>query len=224
MLLTREPEEPPRPPLTRARVLRAGVAVADERGVGGLTMRALATGLGFEVMSLYNHVANKDDLLAGMVDLVVDEARPPDGDDWRDAIRRSVLSTHEALSRHPWVAPLWNGSAPGPARLTLLDAWLRTLAGSGLDDDTAHRGFHALSNHVVGFALQEPAVARGDEAEAGARAFLDGLPDGAYPDLVAHVREHLAGRTGGNSFAFVLDLILDGLAAGPAGVRRPPGP
>jgi len=204
-----------RPPLNRPRVLRAAVAVADADGLGALTMRGLAAELGFEVMSLYNHVANKNDLLAGMVDLVLAEAELPAAEDeWRSAMRRSVLSTHEVLSRHPWAAPLWAGGLPGPALLTLMDAWLATLARSGLDPETAHRGFHALSNHVVGFALQEPGVARGQGGrQDGARAFVDGLPPGAYPHFVAHVHEHLAGRPGGNSFAFVLDLILDGLAA-----------
>ena len=167
-------------------------------------------------MSLYNHVANKDDLLDGMVDLVAADIAPPCGPDgWRPAMRRSVVSAHDALRRHPWAGRMWTGRLPGPARLEHMESWLRTLNDSGLDPEAAHTGFHALTNHVIGFALQEADLAldAGPEFDARARSFLAGLPDGAYPHLVAHVHQHMRAGRVDDSFGFVLDLILDGLEA-----------
>lgn len=203
----------PRLGLTRARVLRAGIEIADARGIGTLTMRGLATDLGYEVMSLYNHVANKDDLLGGMVDLVAADIAPPGEGNWREEMRRSVMSAHETLREHPWASRMWFSRMPGPARLDHMESWLRTLNTSGLDPDTAHKGFHALTNHVVGFALQALGFTLGDgeDSDVHARSFLAGLPDGAYPHLVVHVHQHLGAAPGETSFSFVLDLILEGL-------------
>ena len=94
-------------PLSRDRVLRTAVELADASGVEALTMRRLGDELGFEAMSLYRHVASKSDLLDGMLDFVLEEWELPDGRaDWRKAIRASASSVHDALRRHPWAAQL----------------------------------------------------------------------------------------------------------------------
>jgi len=207
---------PNRPPLTRERILRRGVEITDREGLDSLTMRSLAAELGFEVMSLYNHVRTKDDLLDGMLDLVAGEvALPGPEKEWKPALRHTVISARDMLSRHPWVAPQWFTRLPGPHRLELMESWLRVLATSGLDPVTAHQGFHALTNHVVGSALQQPLapdeVTSSDPAQA--HAFLATLPEGAFPHLVEHVHQHIEGDNGEGTFEFVLDRILDGLAA-----------
>ncbi|MGB5953088.1 MAG: TetR/AcrR family transcriptional regulator C-terminal domain-containing protein [Ornithinimicrobium sp.] len=215
--------------LTRERVLRGGVEVADSGGVSRLTMRGLATTLGYEVMSLYNHVASKADLLAGMVDLVVTDIDLPDvegtgaaggHEQWQQALRRSCLSAHDCLLEHPWVSPLWSSTPIGPARLQLMESWLGTLQISDLGPEVPHQGFHALSNHVVGFALQNaevtqstlPGPEREDFADR-ARAFLSALDQQTYPRMAEHVARHVEHGEVDASFTFVLDLILDGLVA-----------
>ena len=119
-------ETQPRQPLSRDRILRAALELVDESGIASLTMRRLAQGLGFEAMSLYNHVANKDDVLDGILDLVLGESEPPSPTgDWDAAIRTSALSVHGALRRHPWSCTLV--MAPGrirPARLRYMDLLL----------------------------------------------------------------------------------------------------
>ncbi len=220
----RRPAPRNRPPLTRERILRSGVELTDREGLDALTMRSLAADLGFEVMSLYNHVRTKDDLLDGMLDLVAGEVElPGPGDDWRPALRHTVLSARDMLRSHPWVAPQWFIRRPGPHRLDLMESWLRALATSGLDPVTAHQGFHALTNHVVGSALQQPLVPEEMTSTdaALAHAFLDTLPEGAFPHLVEHVHQHIEGDNGEGTFEFVLDRILDGLGGRSHGV---PGP
>src|SRR4029453_18614237 len=106
----------PRPPLSKERVLRAALAMADEGGIESLTMRKLAHELGVEGMSLYHYVAKKDDLLAGIVDIVLLEIElPAEGADWKAAIRRIAISAHDTLTRHPWACRLrvrWKGGRP----------------------------------------------------------------------------------------------------------------
>lgn len=184
-------------------------------------MRLLAHRLGYEVMSLYNHVVSKADLLAGMVDTVVTGVDLPSSDEpWPRALRRSCLSAHEALNRHPWVSELWTTSAVGPARMDLMEAWLEALRRSDLSPHSAHRGFHALSNHVVGFALQQGAItgagqtgAALEDRKTGARSFLETIDPQVHPRMVEHVEQHLHEAELDSSFGYVLDLILDGLAA-----------
>jgi AcrR family transcriptional regulator len=202
-------------------VLEAGVSMADQQGVAQITMRALAQRLGFEVMSLYNHVRNKRDLLDGMVDAVAVGIELPDpSEPWPQAMRASCLSAHDALGRHRWVATLWSTATVGPARLDLMESWLDTLHRSRLSPTQAHRAFHALSNHVVGFALQQVAIAGTDEpgpaeVEFAARAqeFLDGLDRTRHPRMAEHVEQHLHQAQVDSSFGYVLDLILQRLVA-----------
>src|SRR3977135_289854 len=116
----------PRLPLSRDRILQAALALADEGGIDALTMRKLGQVLGFEAMSLYNYVANKDDLLNGILDHVLAESEPPaPAGDWAKAIRSSAVSVHQSLTRHPWACPLL--MSPGrirPARLHYMDSRL----------------------------------------------------------------------------------------------------
>jgi AcrR family transcriptional regulator len=131
---TRATGERPRTPLSRERILRAAVALADAEGIDSLTMRGLASQLQVEAMSLYNHVANKDDLLDGMLDLDR-RARSRTADGTPTGGPRSVeraISAHDALLRHPWASMLWASRMNvGPARMRHLDAMLRDLREAG---------------------------------------------------------------------------------------------
>ena len=198
--------------LTRDRVLSSAFELADREGVDALSMRRLATEVGFEVMSLYHYVANKEDLLDGMVDLVAAGIDVPDpSGPWKDELRRTALSMQAELVRHPWATSLWSTRKPGPWRLAHMEAVLRTLNYSGLPPDLAHVGFHALNNHVVGFTLQEQAFTVDGDLDAAAEGFLASLPSDQYPHVVEHVRAHIDSAEPEDGFAFVLELILDGL-------------
>jgi AcrR family transcriptional regulator len=202
-------------PLSRDRVLRAAIALADESGIEALSMRRLAQELGVEAMSLYNHVANKDDLLAGILELVAGEIEPPpDGAEWKSALRRSAISAHDALLRHPWASNLRMGRrGAGPTSMQHADATLRTLRQGGFSPELAYHAFHILQSHVSGFTLQElnfPYDA--DKLKAMAAKFLRDFPADEYPDLAEHVRQHIEpSHAHRSTFEFGLDLILDGL-------------
>ncbi|MGI9603893.1 MAG: TetR/AcrR family transcriptional regulator [Acidimicrobiales bacterium] len=201
-----------RQPLQRDGIVDAAMALADEEGVGALSMRKLARRLGYEVMSLYNHVANKDELQFLMVDCVAAEIDgPPTQAAPLEAVRTIAVSTHNVLVAHPWAPELWQRHPPGPARTQIMEDLLRLLDDSGLSPDLAHHGFHAVNNHVLGYTLQELGMTfDDDDLESKARAFLAGIPVETYPFMVAHVHQHLDGDTA-SSFELVLDLILDGL-------------
>ena len=200
--------------LTQASILATAVAMVDDGGLKALSMRNLARELGYEVMSLYNHVANKDQLLALMVDHVAGEIDEPDDDEPLAAIRAVAVSARGALTRHPWAADLWQRQMPGPARIHFMEILLRLFDRAGLSPDIAHHGFHAVINHVVGYTLQEQAMmssfAAVDDPTELAHEFLGSVDVDRYPHTVAHVHQHLAGDTG-SSFELVLDLVLDGL-------------
>lgn len=201
-----------RVPLSRDRVLAAAVARADRGGIDSLTMRGLAADLGFEVMSLYNHVANKDDLLDGMTELVTAEVdHPPDGPDWRAAIRLTVVSAHEMFGRHRWAARCWIGRRTGPARLDHMEAVLRCLRTAGFSETEACQAFHALMLHMVGTTLLAEAFPlESDELEQAASEYLDALAVERYPYVAEHIRQHVDPPEG-DDFRFALDLLLDGL-------------
>jgi AcrR family transcriptional regulator len=196
-------------------VLRAAMALADEGGIDALSMRKLAQELGVEAMSLYNHVANKEDIIDGIVDLVASEMDPPpDGVDWKTAMRRSAISTHEVLMRHRWAGPLWMSQRKvSPARLRHGDAILRALREGGFSKDVTYHAFHALQSHVLGFTLYLLNF-RFDTAdiEEMATGFLRDFPAGEYPYLAEHVEQHMepSGERQG-TFEFGLDLVLDSL-------------
>lgn len=204
-----------RKPLDRDAIVTRAVAFADDRGTDALSMRKLAAELGYEVMSLYNHVANKDEVLALMVDAVAAEIPAPDPDVAPlVAVRTLAVDTRAALVRHPWAAALWLRQMPGPARVQHMENLLAALAATDMSSSVAHLAFHAVNNHVIGYTLQEQAMAYvmppDGDADALARSFLEGIADGEHPHTVAHVQQHLDGDTA-SSFELVLDLILDGL-------------
>lgn len=216
-------------PLTKERVLSAAFALADERGIESLSMRKLAHELGFEVMSLYNHVASKKEMLNGIVDLVGREIEHPEsGSDWKTAMRDSAVSARMALLRHPWACTLWSSSWPGPARKQYAESLLRCFREAGFSVELAHHGFHAVNTHVLGFALQELNVSLTD-AEMGeaAESLLREIPPDELPYMAEHVMHHLNVADEHGVFEFVLDLILDGLdreARGGAPSRNGSGP
>ncbi|MCG8459446.1 MAG: TetR/AcrR family transcriptional regulator, partial [Holophagales bacterium] len=189
------PSEPPttRQPLSRQRILEAAVAFADEQGVEALSMRRIADRLGFGVMSLYNHVASKDEMLAGMVDVVAGEIELPSVEgDWKDVLRASAASAHAVLSRHRWAPAEWSRSMPGPARIRYMDSILRVLTEADLAAELVYHGYHAITMHIVGFTLQQIGYEQGLEADLDQLAgkFLDELSD-EYPYMAEHVRAHL---------------------------------
>src|SRR6266700_1087596 len=147
----------PRLPLSRDRILRAALDRADEGGIESLTMRKLGRTLGFEAMSLYNYVANKDDVLDGILDLVLAESESPSPTgDWDAAIRASAISVHEALRRHPWSCTLL--MSPGharPARARHMDLLLGRLRDAGFSAETTYSAYHVLDGHIFGFSLWE---------------------------------------------------------------------
>jgi AcrR family transcriptional regulator len=204
-----------RTPLSRERVLRAAVALADEGGIKALSMRKLAQALGVEAMSLYNHVANKDDVLDGIVELVAGEIDlVPDGGDWKADTRRRALSTYEALSRHRWAANLWmSGGAIGGARMRLSDSLLRGLREGGFSEDLIYHAYHVLQSHIMGYALYALSFDF-DAAELKELAgrFLRDFPADEFPDMAEHIKQHMEPREEHEgAFAFGLDLILDGI-------------
>ena len=200
-------------PLTRERVLSAAVAHADERGLEGLNMRVLAKALGSGVMSIYNHVENKDDLLDGMVEIVVGEITVPEpGTPWREAILEIAISGRRALMRHPWAAAHWWSRKTGPAKLGHQESILRVLREAGHPVALACLGYHAVTMHLVGFSLQAqdlPGDAR--SMKAAAASFLRESDPEQIPYFTEHVRHHLDHPEPANEFVVVLDMVLDGL-------------
>lgn len=204
-----------RAPLTRVRVLSEAVSLADEDGIDALSMRRLGQRLGVEAMSLYNHVANKDDLLNGMADLVSGEfAVPEPGEDWRDALRRAATSVHDVLVRHPWAGTLLESrSRPGPARLRYLNGVVGALVDAGFPIELAYHAFLTLDSYIYGFALQEASAPIPPERAAqAAESFVAELPEGEYPHLVAMAQlvmnPHYDRRA---DFDFGLALVLNAL-------------
>lgn len=191
------------------------VAFADEHGLTGLSMRKLARTLGYEVMSLYNHVASKDAMVDAMLNAVAAEMpRPTPGGEWKAELRRSLIGCLRVLQAHPWVVPLWNARLPGPDRMVLMEAVMATLLEAGLSEQMADRGFHALTNHLQGFALQQQAFVLpmdGDLDEA-LETFRSMLDPQRFPAMLGHIEWHQT-DPGAYEFEFVLDLILDGLEA-----------
>jgi AcrR family transcriptional regulator len=198
-------------------VLGAAVLLADEDGIESLTMRELGLRLGVEAMSLYNHVANKDDILDGMVDLVVSEIDlPSDTVGWKEAMRRRAISAQSVFSRHPWASGLIDSrESSGPARLRYLDWVVGTLRRAGFTIEMAIRAFSVLDSYIYGFGRQRLNMSAGRDIkpEEVADAFLQALPADEYPYLRELVVEYAMnfGYDESADFEFALDLILDGL-------------
>jgi AcrR family transcriptional regulator len=221
-----DPSTAPRTPLTRERILRAAVALADRDGVGALSMRRLARELGVEAMSLYHHVAGKDALLDGMVDLVFGEIElPAAGAGWKTAMRRRAVSARVALRRHPWAINLMESRrTPGPANLRHHDAVIGCLRQAGFSVALTARAYSLLDAYIYGFAVQEASLPfdTPEETAEVAQAIMAELSAGTYPHLAELASEHVLqpGYDYGDEYEAGLDLILDGLeraamAAGP---------
>lgn len=203
-----------RVPLSRERVLETALAIADKTGIDSLTMRRLAQELGVEAMSLYYYVPNKNAILAGIADMVVSEIElPAGGSDWRAAIRKSAISFHNVLSRHPWATTLMMSPATYRlARVRYLDAVLRCLREAGFSAEITYHAYHALDSHIMGSTLWEAGYSSvsDDDADA-AMAFFRELPIDQYPYFAEHLDQHVRKLVRGSGFEFGLDLILDSL-------------
>src|ERR1022692_4058547 len=191
-----KPATKPRNPLSRERVLLAAVALADESGIAALSMRKLGEALGVEAMSLYNHVANKGDLLDGMVDLVFSEIDlPAGGADWKTSMRERAESARQALARHPWaIALMSTRTSPGPATLRHHDAVIGSLRTAGFSIDLAAHAFSALDSYIYGFALQEATLPLGETPEETAevaRMMVQQFPRELYPHLYDFTINHV---------------------------------
>jgi len=206
----------PRLPLSRDRILHAALELADESGIESLTMRKLGRALGFEAMSLYNHVANKDDVLDGILDLVLAESEPPAPEgDWDAAIRESAVSVHDALRRHPWACTLlMSPEHARPARVRYMDLLLGRLRKAGFSAETTYHAYHVLDGHIFGFSLWETGHTYTPEQTADfAATFARTITADEYPYLHEHAQQHFAEgpHREVRAFEFGLDLILDGL-------------
>jgi AcrR family transcriptional regulator len=205
-----------RKPLSRARVLQAAVALADEAGLEAFSMRGLAQELGVVPMALYKHVANKDELLDGMVDIVFSQIELPSEDlDWRSAMRRRAISTREALKHHSWAIGMMESRNPGPANLRNHNAVMGCLRKAGFPFEMAVHAYSVQDAYVYGFALQERDLAFETPDSAGEaaqrRAERIGVLDD-YPyllEIAAKLPE--SGYDNAVEFAWGIDLILDGL-------------
>ncbi|GGM02185.1 TetR/AcrR family transcriptional regulator [Micromonospora yangpuensis] len=214
-----------RTPLSRDRILRAAVTLADGAGIESLSMRNLAQELGVVPMALYRHVANKDELLDGMIDLVVGEISPPAaGVDWKPAVRGRVLSARQVLLRHPWASlAIESRNMATPAVLAYLDSVVGTLRAGGFSADLTHHVMHAMGSRVLGFSQELFDAGR----RAGRSGAVDPEPSMALPPEVAARFPHLAeiataashedasvvgsGCDDQFEFEFALDLLLDGI-------------
>jgi AcrR family transcriptional regulator len=205
-----------RTPLSRPRVLQAAVARADEDGLEAFSMRGLAQELGVVPMALYKHVANKDELLDGMVDIVFAEIESPViGPEWRSEMRNRAHSAREALKRHSWAIGLMETRSAGPANLRNHNAVMGCLREAGFSFAQAIHAYSVQDAYIYGFALQEKTLgfetARSAGEAAQRRALAVGM-FGEYPYL-AEIVEKLAesGYDNAVEFAWGLDLILEGL-------------
>jgi AcrR family transcriptional regulator len=203
-------------PLSRDRIMRTALELADSSGIEALTMRRLGEELGYEAMSLYRHIANKDDLLDGMLDLVLEEWELPDGDDAVDAIRITARSVHQGLRSHPWAARLlMTGAHIRPRRLAYGEFLLGRLRDAGLDADRRYHVYHLLDGFIFGFSLWENAYTNADDPDFAERVaeFMQRIPWEDYPNFTEHRDQHFAEGPHREVSAFDvgLDLILAGL-------------
>lgn len=214
-----------RAPLSRDRVLDGAMAIADAGGIGSLTIRSLAQELGVKPMSVYHYVANKDEIIDGIVDRVYGEMELPAAEgDWRAEMHRRCTSAREVLGRHPWAIPLLQSrTAPGPATLHHHEAVIACLRGAGLSVEMTAHALALIDSYVFGFALSEAALPiHGPESVPEiAEAIMQRFATGAYPHLLEFSTEHVMkpDYDFGEEFEFGLGVVLDAFA-GRAMVRR----
>lgn len=217
--MARPTAEPRRTRLNKDRVLRAAVALADQSGIGVLSMRKLAEELGVVPMALYKHVAGKDELLNGMIDIIVGEIDPPVSDaNWKIAIRQRILSARRSLQRHPWApAAIESRADPSPAMLAYIDSMIGMLRAGGFSTDLTHHALHALGSRLYGFTQEIFNDSQGLDPQV--RDMLVSQMQGAYPHIaemtqaVYHDEASVVGQGCDDQFEFefALDLLLDGL-------------
>jgi AcrR family transcriptional regulator len=218
-----EAQERRRAPLNRDRVLRAAVTLADEIGIAGVSMRRLAQQLGVVPMALYKHVTDKDELLDGMVDVVIGEFDPPDPAlDWKDGVRQRVLAARRAVLRHPWARQaIESRTRRTPAVLGYMDSVAGSFRAGGFSVDLIHHVMHALGNRIWGFSpelFDEPADTGAPPLTPEAQQAMAAEFAQRYP----HILEIAVAATSGDlsgvgrgcdeqfEFEFALDLLLDG--------------
>ena len=214
-----EVSEQTRTPLTRVRVLRTAVALADQGGVEALSMRKLAQALDVVPMALYRHVANKDELLNGLVDVVVGEIDPPlDGADWKTAMRERILSARRALLRHAWASTVMESrTTPTPIVLGYMNSMIGLLRTGGFSLDLTHHVLHAMGSRIFGFTQE----LFNDTADVDPEAEVEmwGAMAGTYPFIyeifttISHDDRSVVGAGCDDQFEFefALDLMLDGI-------------
>jgi AcrR family transcriptional regulator len=205
--------------LTRERVLRTAVAFADQHGIESLSMRKLAQELDVVPMALYRHVANKDELLGGMVDVVVGEIDPPLTDaDWKTAMRERILSARRALLRHPWASRVMESRAtPTPVVLDYMDSMIGLFRTGGFSLDVTHHAMHAMGSRMFGFTQE--LFNDTTDVDPAAQAAMWGSMAGTYPYIfeiftsISHDDSSVVGPGCDDQFEFefALDLMLDGL-------------
>jgi AcrR family transcriptional regulator len=213
-----------RKPLSTELVLERAIALADAEGMEALSMRKLGQALGVEAMSLYNHVANKGELVTAMVDRVIGQFELPEDGAWDDAIRRCAISAHALLIRHRWACglaliPSDSSKIEGP-RVHYMEWLLRRLREGGFTADVTYSAYHTLDSHIFGFTLWQIghadaaksfAAPEGEDVEEWALRLMEQMRP-TYPYLAEHGQQHMArGRDGDAEYEFGLDLILDGL-------------
>ncbi len=210
-----DPKKAPRSPLSRELVLRTAIAIADASGLDSLSMRKLGQELGVVAMSLYNHVANKEDVLDGIVDIVVGEIDVPEiGADWKAVMRRRATSAHEVLLRHPWASMVIVSRVNvGPAMLRYVNATVGCLREAGFSYEMADRAWNSIDSHIYGFTLQELNFPFDPSEYAdAAESFLPQLPTKEYPYMRALAQTVIDGTHHGlHDFEFGLELLLEGL-------------
>lgn len=222
-MATRATDARSRTPLSKERVLSAAVTLADAGGVDALSMRRIAQSLGVVPMALYKHVANKNELLDGMIDVLVGEIDPPAGDtDWKTTIRRRVLSARRMLLRHPWAPEVIESrmkarTTPTPAVMAYLDSMIGIFRAGGFSVDLVHHAMHVMGSRLLGFSQEL------FEDTSGREPDTDAMPPqemaARYPHItelamaVAHDRDSVVGSGCDDQFEFefALDLTLDGL-------------
>jgi len=227
----RTPPAPDRQPLSRERIIAAAIDLADQKGIEALSMRGLGRELGVEAMSLYHHVANKEDLLSGMLDVIFGKIGLPSGEDWREAMRQRAVSARAVFREHSWaVALLESREQPGEATFRHIDAVIGVLSEAGFSHALVGHAYALLDSYIYGFVLQENAFRTEGPAEGRelAQTLVEAMPEGAYPHLVRFTREHVLQPRYDFALEFEvgLELILDGLERRrrKAGRRLPPAP
>jgi AcrR family transcriptional regulator len=202
--------------LNRERVVRAAMDLADENGIGSVTMRELGRALGVKAASLYNHVSGKDDVLNGMADLAAAKIELPSSDiDWKDAMRRRAVSARGVFLRHRWAAGLMDSREwSGPYSLIYADRVLGALIQAGFSPMIASWAFIGLDSYIYGFERQRSNFSQADDVDTieVAQEVLAAIPQGAYPSLAAVAMEYADKPYDEDAaFEFGLDLIIDGL-------------